>query len=147
MSANHLHLGGSNGFGCQPDLSMKQNEAESAVALYNMLVQRALEILEYAPFRKHVWNPEYARLSIEGTVAALTWPVVESGYEGDYYIERGCCSFPAALLFISDDELAAWKIDQRAIYDQQQREREADEARGREAAERAAYERLKQKFV
>ena len=75
---------------------LKHEEAVAAIALHDALVERFIKVLDGAPFWKgsNIWNPEYARVSIEGDEATITWPEAESGYEGSCSIERNDYSVP-----------------------------------------------------
>lgn len=119
---------------------------KAAIETYDWLISRACEIAEGAPYWSSVYDEKYARISIDGETAKLIWPEAESDYGDSCTIGHNAVSFPARLLLMSDNELAAWKVEQRAIYDRKQEEKKMAVARDREAQERAAYERLRAKF-
>ena len=113
---------------------------------YEALVSRALEIIVKAPYWKFAYEAEdWARLTIEGNDATITWPEVYVEYESPS-IERESCSFKASLLFITDDELAIWKKEQLEVYEKAQEERDAEARADKETAERALYARLKERY-
>lgn len=119
---------------------------KAAIKTYDWLISRACEITSDAPYWSTVYNEQYARMSIDGETAEIVWPEAESDYGDGCTIGHNAVRFPARLLLMSDAELAAWKTEQRAIYDREQEEKKVAAARAREAHERAAYERLRAKF-
>jgi hypothetical protein len=119
---------------------------KAAIETYDWLISRACEITSDAPYWSSVYNEQYARISIDGETAKIVWPEAESDYGDSCTIGHNAVSFPARLLLMSDAELAAWKVEQRAIYDRQKAEQAARNAREREAHERAVFEALKAKF-
>ena len=125
-----------------------QQEAEAAIDLYGALVARAVRVVAGAPFWKYVSESEsgFACLSIEGETATLVWPEASGGLDEGSSIEPESCSFPVALLFISDDELAAWRAEQRTIYERVEQARLTVIASATEARERAVLAQLKAKY-
>lgn len=125
---------------------MTREEAESVIEEYSALVEKAVGILNgKGPPWGYVSNSEWARLSFDGEDAVVSHPETSSYYDS-CSIDTDTERFPAALLFMSDEDLMAWKKEAQAKYDAEQRERKAVELRQREAQERAAYELLRQKY-
>lgn len=120
-------------------------QEKHCIATYDALVDRALSIVREAPYWCFVGEPTYARLHIDGATATLVWPETDSSYDG-CTIESSQQPFDAKLLLLSDDELAKWKVEQRAIYDREQAAKAVQQANDREAHERAVFEALKAKF-
>ncbi len=113
---------------------------------YEVLISRALEIVDRAPFWKCVYGAEeWARLTIEGNVATIAWPEVYLEYDNPV-IDRESCSFKASLLFITDEELTTWKKEQLKIYEEAQKARDTEARAYKETTERALYARLKERF-
>lgn len=127
---------------------MKYEDAVAAIALHEALVERFTNILCGAPFWKdfNILDQEHMRVSIKRDEATITWPKLEYGYEHSCFISQEDYSIPLSLLFISEDDLVAWKIEQRAIYDRKQQERQAATACATEAKERADLAALKAKY-
>lgn len=124
---------------------MDQKEAGKVIERYSQLVSRALEVVDQAPYWAYVDEPDYARLTIDGETATLIWPHDEMEYDmSTITCEHKC--FEARLLFISDEELRAWKEEQLRLYREQQEQRNREAVAQREAAERAMYENLKKRF-
>lgn len=121
------------------------------ITSYDLLVQRALDALDGAPYFKYVEQPTFARLDVDGDRATLRWPELEAGYydSGDTIREESV-EFDAAVLTMSAEAFRQWKQDSKTVYDRQQKEkqeaaRKAEEV-WREKQERAAYEALKRKY-
>lgn len=125
---------------------MNRAKIESTIEAYASLVARAFAVVGEAPFWKFVEHPSYAHLTIDGDLATLAWPRHASDGHGWEGIEQETCEFPASLLSMSDAELAKWKASERAAYDEERRQIEAQRARDVEAHERAALDALKQKY-
>ena len=107
------------------------------------LIKRALEITDKAPYWSHVNdNGKFARLTIQGETTTLRWPCAEMEYDF-CTLETEQVSFATRLLFISDDELAAWKLEQERKYDREYAKRTRERQRKQETAERAEFKRLK----
>lgn len=83
----------------------KREDAISAIALYDAIVERCVSILGGPPYWTSIFDAEYARISIKDDKATITWPEADSGWE-QCYIDRKECSIPLGLLFISDEEFA-----------------------------------------
>lgn len=119
------------------------------VSEYWVLADKAHQIAEGAPFWAHCSGDPYG-LEIDGNEAVLFWHESDSDGYGWYGIERKERRFPAELLLMTDDELAAWKIEQRRLYDEQQaaqlRAKQLAKARQAEEHERAVYAALKRKY-
>lgn len=126
---------------------MTPDEARVAIEEYGALVDRALDIVDQAPYWKHISEAEFARLEIAGEQAILRYPELESGYydSGDT-IESRDVSFPAYLLFLSEDVFKKWKAVERAAYDEKERKADAARIVERERKERAELAALKAKY-
>jgi hypothetical protein len=81
------------------------------VAAYVDLLDKALKIVQGAPFWAFIDEVEYCFLSIDGETASLCWPRIDMGYhEHDSpSLEGKTKAFPAFLLSLSDDEINEWK--------------------------------------
>jgi hypothetical protein len=102
------------------------------------ILERAKMITEGAPFWM-ICDDDFAEILIDGEGACLRWPEAHSGYYDSCSIEAQSCSFPAALLLMSVDEIKAWKVEQRSIYDAEQKAKNEREAQQR-AADQTANE-------
>jgi hypothetical protein len=122
---------------------------EAALSEYSQILDRACQITMGPPFWMRA-EEEYARLVITGDVATLFWPEVESGYYNSCSIERQSAKFPAELLLMSQDELSAWKAEQKRLYEEKESaERKAKaeiQAKFNEANERRTLAALKAKY-
>lgn len=120
----------------------------SVIAAYDAIVKRAVDI-PYWPAAACAPPHKFARLSIDGDTATLTWPHAELEF-GDPYIEAGSTTFPASLLLLSDAELpaalTAWTDEQKAAAEREQQAAKAAAARQKEADERATLATLKAKY-
>lgn len=119
---------------------------EDVVGAYDALIERALHVLDGAPFWKCGGSDaRFVRLSIEGDTATIRWQDTESDYDG-WRTYEDSTSFPVALLTMPGDELAAFKAKAAEDY---KRERAADEqraAREAEAKERRLLAKLQAKY-
>lgn len=109
--------------------------------------ERALHVLDGAPFWGHTYGHErFARLSIEGGEATIRWQDTESDYDG-WRTYEDSTSFPATLLTMPADELAAFKA--RAAEEEKRKAAREQEARVREAEakERRLLAKLQQKYA
>lgn len=127
----------------------QQRRAQQAGFEYHEALERALRIPGDAPYWCCLDNTEWARIVIDGDTTTLYWPEATTDWDVPK-IEQQEISFPTSLLFLTDEEVAQWKKEQRAIYDAEEAKKaEADHAAhvaATEAADRANYERLKKKF-
>lgn len=100
-----------------------QNEAEKIVADYEALRERAISILNGSegPPWGYVSYGEWARLSFDGDEAVVSYQDLIFYYD-DARVDADEVRFPAALLFMSEAELATWKTNARAAYDREQAE-------------------------
>jgi hypothetical protein len=125
---------------------MTRDKAEAVITEYEALVEKALAILnEPGPPWGYVGETNFARLTFDGDMAILSHPQADSYYDS-ITIEEDNESFPAALLFMSDKELAAWRVEARAAYEQEQKVAAQQRLEAQEAEQRKAYEALKRKF-
>ncbi len=128
-------------------MTTKERKAFDAIEMIDALTERFINVIDGAPYWNGVYSGEkFSRLSFDGDEATLIWPEAESGYEGSCSLDTNKVTIPLDLLFLSDDDLAKWKTEQRVLYDQKQAERKTAEARAKEQQERAIYESLKSKF-
>ena len=126
---------------------MNEELAVEALDAVAGLIKRAVEITHKAPYWVCVIDDDetFAQLQIRGKRATLRWPAVET--EWDYStLETEQVSFPTRLLFISDDELAAWKLEQERKYEREKAGRTSKRQQVKEAEERAEFERLKAQY-
>lgn len=125
---------------------MNRTEAEKLVSDYTELVKRATDILnDKGPPWGYVGQSEFSRLTFEGDDAIITAPEASSYYDS-VSIEAEEHRFPATLLFMSPDELKAWKTQALAEYERGQAEQKRQRLAAQEAVERKSYEELKRKF-
>lgn len=125
---------------------MNRDEAEKLIADYAELVDRAIAIFDGSgPPWGYIGNTEYAYLWFDGDEAVITHPEAASDYDCPC-IDTREHRFPAALLFMPPDDLAAWKKQTLAEYERAQVERDAMIKARTEAEERNKYEALKRKF-
>ncbi len=110
------------------------SDMQNALYEADQFKQRAFLI---APsYSMTVAEPDYANLIVDGDTATLVWPEYTSDYYGGGYLERQSVSFPANLLLLSDDELAAWKAEkERADLAKWEDENRSYAARLRERAQ------------
>ncbi|MGL4489183.1 MAG: hypothetical protein ACRCU5_07055, partial [Rhizobiaceae bacterium] len=87
------------------------------VAAYDTLLDRALSIVEGAPYWQSVYHVETARLILHGSEAVLRSAETESYYDS-CSLEFKETTFDASLLTMSDDSFEAWKQNETAIYNQ-----------------------------
>lgn len=112
---------------------------------YHTLVSRAIEVVDKAPHWACIGEEDLARLTIDGETAILTG--VSASMEWDCAtIDRETYSFPATLLFITDDELAEWKKKEDAAYKLREKAESVQRAADKEASERATLAVLKKKY-
>lgn len=130
-------------------VARRRDHSQQVAFEYDELLQRALRVPGDAPYWSCLDNTEWARIVIDGDATTLYWPEATSDWDVPK-IEQQEISFPTSLLFLTDEEVAQWKKEQRAIYDaEQEKIAEADHAAriaATEAADRSTYERLKKKF-
>jgi hypothetical protein len=125
---------------------MERKEAEKIVAGYDALLKRAADILnDEGPPWGYIGSSEFLRISFDGDDAVILEPEASSYYDSTT-IETKEHRFPAALLFMADDELAAWKKRAKAEYDAQQAEQLRQRIAAQEATERRTFEALRAKF-
>lgn len=120
-------------------------DIERAIADYDELVARALEVVEGAPYWAYVDQPRYGRLSISKDLATITWPEADTSYDV-CLIEVQEVSFPAGLLTIERAELEAWKAEQNAEYDRKQMAIQRAHAEAVKQQEMAVLAALKAKY-
>ena len=126
---------------------MNEELAIEALGAVCGLIKRAVEITHKAPYWVCVVSDDetFARLQIRGKRAILRWPAIETQW--DYStLETEQVSFPTRLLFISDDALAAWKLEQERKYEREKARRTSKRQQAKEAEERAEFERLKARY-
>jgi hypothetical protein len=102
----------------------------------SQILERAKLITGDAPFFMYC-DDDFAEILIDGESACLRWPEAHSGYYDSCSIEVQSCSFPSALLLMSVEEIKTWKIEQRKIYDAEQKAKKEREARERAANQTA----------
>lgn len=121
--------------------------ASGAIEAYDALLERALSIIDKAPYWTYVHEPFWARLDIEGDEATLSLPRAGGGgYDDPCTIEREDVTFLTALLFLSEEELAAWKAEQMSLYEEAEQQRKANNRAAAEADERRVLATLKAKY-
>jgi hypothetical protein len=120
---------------------MTIEDAIKTIDDYNALASRALSIINGAPFWIYCGEPKFVKLSISNGLATLKWPDT-----GDGIIEVSGCDFPIDLLFISDEELTAWKAEERRKHDELEDRKNEFRKFYKESEERAAYLALKAKY-
>jgi hypothetical protein len=129
-------------------MSETLEQAGAVVAAYEALVKRAVLILNgdtSSPPWGYVGNEEWAKLSFDGDDAVVTHPDAGTYYDS-ITIDTDEERFPAALLFMSEQELEAWRKKVKAEYEIEQKETRRVQLAEKEAQERQAYELLRQKF-
>lgn len=94
---------------------------ETVIADVDELIERAKLILSNAPYFTSIPEEQYVRLGMDGDMARLVWPESHSGYYDSCSIEEQSKVFPAELLLMSRPEIEFWKVEQRKIYDENQR--------------------------
>ncbi len=126
-------------------MTSKIEAAKAAISMLDSLRVRALTVVANAPHWHFVSEPNFALLDIDGEEAVLT--LCSTGAEWDSAtLETEVVRFPADLLFIGQEEFEAWKSEQKAIYDQKQKNLGRQRAVEREVNERAALRALKLKY-
>lgn len=103
---------------------------EAAVSEADHILERARLISEGAPYWMNS-DDDFSKLSIEGEEAVLYWPEAESGYYNSCSIERQSVRFPAALLLMTVEEIGVWKVEQRRLYDANQKAKAERDAKAR----------------
>lgn len=125
-------------------------EMQQALYEASQILERAISIVADAPFFTYVCEKDHASIVIDGETAILFWPEANSGYYNSCSIEAQSRSFPAVLLLMNAEQIAAWKIEERAKYDAEQKAKKerqaAADAIRREQNEREVYAALKAKF-
>lgn len=121
-------------------------EAEDALDLINDLKERALSVVDKAPYWQFIPDKERAALDIDGEDAWLSWAESEEGYEGEHHVEWDSVRFPSSLLFLNEADFSTWKQEQAVIYEQQRREAENARLAEAEAKERAILSDLQRKY-
>ena len=125
---------------------MNEKLAIKALDAVVELIKRAVEITYKAPYWSYVNDDgKFARLTIQGETTTLRWPTAEMEYDS-CTLETEQVSFPSRLLFISDDKLGAWKLEQTREYECEVARRSREQQRKQETAERAEFERLKVRY-
>lgn len=126
---------------------------QKLVADYDEMVNRAVKILDGAPFFTSVgkdWDWELARLEIKGTEATLFWPEGHEGYYHSFSIEKQRKGFPSELLLMPKGAIAHWKAKEERAYDERQevekKHKAAVEAEIKEKTERETLRILKEKY-
>ncbi len=118
----------------------KKAKAVETIKAYRGLVDQALKIVTDVPFYKNIDRPEWARLTIDGDNAELSW---FSGWED---VWEDSTEFPAYLLFITDEEFQVIK----GKYEREEAEKQAkaikDQQAKKEVHDRAEFERLSKKY-
>lgn len=125
---------------------MDTKDAEAVLNAYEDLLERALWIVDGAPYWKVPMYKEWSALSIVGDEAVLRWPVTSSGYDGDIFVEEESVSFPVRLLFLPVEVLTGWKMNELAAYEKAQDERNRRLNSEKAAQRRALYEQLRGEF-
>ncbi len=124
---------------------MDKAEAERAIEIVDELRLRAIEIVSNAPYWHYVYESNWAWVSMDGDTATLNTCKATTDYDCAV-LDTEAVQFPAALLFVSPEELAYWKAEERRIYDAKQKAQKLAQQQQAQEQERAAYERLKAKF-
>jgi len=125
---------------------MNRAEAEKTIDDYEALTAKAVEILNgEGPPWGYVGNAEWAHLTFDGDDAVVSHPDAGTYYDS-ITIDTDTERFPAALLFMPDAELKAWKVAARKSYDEEQERDRLARIAATDAAERATFEALKRKF-
>jgi hypothetical protein len=122
-------------------------EASEIVEAYNVLIKRAHDVVDKAPYWAHIWADDWdhTRLWIDGDTVILTWQETESDYDGwTTHTERA--EFPLHLLTCPNEELGAWKKEQAKLYERKELAQRAALMTLEQDRERAAYEALKRKY-
>ena len=131
-------------------MSKDLETAISVVEAYQKLLYRALKIVSDVPYRASIDDRDRTFLDFDGDEAILLWVEYESDYYGGGHLETRSTRFPASVLFLSDDELAALRRKvkkEEAERDAKLRAAQAAVARDRqEAHDRAEFARLSAKF-
>lgn len=122
------------------------DEAADTISDYKALIVRAMEIIKGAPYWAYVYEERYVRLDIhDDNSASLKWPRVTTEWDAAV-IEHESCYFPASLLFLTDDDLKAWKEEQKAIYDKEQDAKQRATIEASEKRERLVLAALQAKY-
>jgi hypothetical protein len=125
---------------------MERKEAEAIINAYDELVDKAVAILAgEGPPWGCIAEPQFAHLTLDGDIATITEPRVSTFYDSTC-VEPEETTFPAELLFMSENELAEWKRLEKIKYEKDQAEKRAARLRENEAAERRALAALKAKY-
>jgi hypothetical protein len=91
-------------------------------------------------------DDNFARLSFDGDDAVITSPQADSYYDS-CTIETETTRFPAALLFMTEAELTAWRTQAKIEYEAQEKKNREIAKAQREAEELRTYKALKKKFA
>jgi hypothetical protein len=114
------------------------------VAAYDALLERAFRCASLGTYN-HYDNPEFARLSIDGDKATLRTVAAVNDYDR-FVTEPEYYTFDADLLSLAEAEMV--EVEVAASREAARRRADADALaqRQREAAERAQFEQLRQKY-
>lgn len=122
---------------------------EAYITNYDELIAKAIIIATGVPGFCSV-EEKFARLSIDGDAATLTWPEIASGYYNDTHIEAQTKAFPAKLLLLTTEQLTEWLAFEKIRYNNERAEQHRvitiTAELNRVAQEKITYAALKQKY-
>jgi hypothetical protein len=127
---------------------MNREQMEATIDAYESLVRRAVDIVNAPgpPWGYVSVDDNFARLSFDGDDAVITSPQADSYYDS-CTIETETTRFPAALLFMTEAELTAWRTQAKIEYEAQEKKNREIAKAQREAEELRTYKALKKKFA
>jgi hypothetical protein len=115
-----------------------------ALTVYERYLARAKEIVSGAPYWKFIDNEDFARLTVDGAEATLSWLDISSECSGSWETGSINVSFPNTLLTLPEKVFHVWKAEERAKYNK--REEDRVRAARMEANEWEAYAARKRRF-
>jgi hypothetical protein len=122
-------------------------EAQSVIERYEWLLERAIKVVDGAPYWGYHYDvgPIESHIQIEGNTVILS--AVSAQMDYDYCtLDRSSMEFPVGLLFLDDEELAAWKKEERRKYDEEAERSRRNKIAQKEAEERFLLAQLKAKY-
>lgn len=100
---------------------MTKEDVAATIAAYDALIERAVGILTADKKSGFDVGIPYARLSVDGCVATVTWPEPDGEFDDEYrfWLTEESDAFPESLLWLSGQEfhagLQAWLDDRAAV--------------------------------
>lgn len=88
---------------------MDTKDAIKIIDAYDALVERAVQVVSDRPFLAAIDEEHGVTIEIEGDEVVLRWCEYEFDYYGGGHVENNATRFPSFALFMTDDELAAYR--------------------------------------